>query len=103
MALVLVLRLPHFDFEWVAYVVGIKFPFAKTGKIRCRHGVVHRKIQHNSGIIFCEPELTLLFVRGLMSLLFGLKRKAMQMSFIIRCNEGWGTKVKQLCKKDLEI
>ena len=103
MAPVLVLRLLHLDFEWVAIVVGIKFPFAKTGKIRCRHGLVHRKIQHNSGIIFCEPELTLLFLRGLMSLLFGLKRKAMQMSFIIRCNEGWGTKLKQLCKKDLEI
>ena len=103
MALVLVLRLPHFDFEWVAYVVGIKFPFAKTGKIRCRHGAVHRKIQHSSGVIFREPELTLLFLRGLMSLLFGFKRKAMQISFIIPCTEGWGTKVKQLCKKDLEI
>ena len=103
MALVLVLRLLHFDFEWVAYVVGIKFPFAKTGKIRCRHGVVHRKIQHNSGVTFPEPELTLLFLRGLMSLLFGFKRKAMQNSFIIPCTEGWGTKVKQLCKKDLEI
>ena len=103
MAPVLVLRLLHLDFEWVAIVVGIKFPFAKTGKIRCRHGVVHRKIQHNSGVIFPEPELTLFFLRGLMSLPFGFKRKAMQNSFIIPCTEGWGTKVKQLCKKDLEI